>query len=107
MRRHAPAEGDNIQGAIFVGAVLRASGNRAEIELRNRICEGDEPEILSPHSLGEHFPVRDLRDAANNPLSDAAIPNATYILATPLPLRPGDLLRRRLGEYKKGASPVL
>lgn len=96
MRRHAPAEGPYLQAAIFVANVTGKRDDCIEIRLRNRICIGDRLEIVSPDSLGAGFVVRKIWSVDGEALTQASVPDQTYLLECPILLKPGDLLRRRL-----------
>ena len=95
MKRHVPAEGPYLQDAMFVGTVTGAANGRVTVELRNRIQAGDRLELLSPHSLGEGFTVRDLRSVTGEPLDAAVVPGEHYSMDCKCAVEPGDMLRRR------------
>ena len=105
MKRHTPDDGAYLQDTVFVGAVRNACGGRVQLELRNRIREGDVIEILSPDSLGLRFVAREIRDEAGSPVQAAVRPGEIYSMACECPVAPGDLLRVRTTEESKGDQP--
>ena len=76
--------------------VKRSNAGRIEIELRNRIFEGDDIEVLSPTALGMHFIARNIRDAENNAVNAATRPSEIYSMDCCTPVNEGDLLRIRI-----------
>ena len=98
MKRHAPDDGAYLQDTVFVGAVRGAGDGRVQLELRNRIREGDWIEILSPDSLGLRFAAREIRDAAGAPVQAAVRPGEIYSMVCECPVSPGDLLRVRVAD---------
>ena len=96
LKKHAPDDGVYLQQTRFVAVVRRVLGRRIEIELRNKICAGEEIEILSPVSLGAHFTARNICDAAGNPVDAAARPSEIYSMDCDAPVAEGDLLRIRI-----------
>ena len=96
LKRHAPDDGVYLQDTQFVGVVRRVFGSRIEIELRNRIFEGADVEILSPNSLGAHFSAHDIRDAEGNPVEAATRPSEIYSMNCDANVSEGDLLRIRV-----------
>lgn len=91
-----PAGAENMQDCIFIAVVRGFSNGIAEIELRNRFAVGDRLEILSPAGFGNQFTVTCITDEAGNELIAANIVQQKLFLACPLPLKPGDILRKRL-----------
>lgn len=96
MKQHAPDDGTYSSDCIFVGAVTaRLPGGRIRVELRNRICDGDALEVLSPNAPGLSFPAAHLTDADGNLIPEAAVPMALYDMDAPDIVEAGDLLRIR------------
>ena len=96
MKQHAPDDGTYLSDCIFVGAVTaRLPGGRIRVELRNRICDGDALEVLSPNAPGLSFPAAHLTDADGNLIPEAAVPMALYDMDAPDIVEAGDLLRIR------------
>ena len=96
LKKHAPDDGVYLQETRFVGVVKRSNAGHIEIELRNRIFEGDDIEVLSPTALGMHFIARNIRDAENNAVSAATRPSEIYSMDCCAPVNEGDLLRIRI-----------
>ena len=84
-----------------MGAVRGAGDGRVQLELRNRIREGDRIEILSPDSLGLSFIARALRDETGAPVQAAVRPGEIYSMDCDCPAAPGDLLRVRTADAGK------
>lgn len=96
MKQHAPDDGTYLSDCIFVGAVTaRLPGGRIRVELRNRICDGDALEVLSPNAPGLSFPAAHLTDADGSLIPEAAVPMALYDMDAPDIVDAGDLLRIR------------
>lgn len=96
MKQHAPDDGTYSSDCIFVGTVTaRLPGGRIRVELRNRICDGDALEVLSPNAPGLSFPAAHLTDADGSPIPEAAVPMALYDMDAPDIVEAGDLLRIR------------
>lgn len=96
MKQHAPDDGTYSSDCIFVGTVTaRLPGGRIRVELRNRICDGDALEVLSPNAPGLSFPAAHLTDADGNLIPEAAVPMALYDMDAPDIVEAGDLLRIR------------
>ena len=96
LKKHAPDDGVYLQETRFVGVVRRVQAGRIEIELRNRIFEGEEIELLSPAALGAHFTARSIRDAEGSAVHAAARPSEIYSMDCDVPAAEGDLLRIRI-----------
>ncbi len=80
----------------FIGVVQGFEGERPIVEMRNRFCEGDVLEVLSPGgSFGKEFPVKNMKDASGAPCDDAKLVQGRYSFECPYPLRKGDILRKR------------
>ena len=97
MKHHAPDDGVYRQDCAFVGTVVaRLNGERARVELRNRIEQGDRLEILAPGSLGQSFVVEGLTSPTGAPLTRVVEPMTLFDMDAPEDLQPGDMLRRRV-----------
>lgn len=57
---------------------------------------GDRIDILSPNLEGAKFTLKEILDEELQPLSCAPHPQQQVYIRCPYPLRPGDLLRRKL-----------
>ena len=81
----------------FIAVVEGSENGRVRVEMRNRFYEGDELEILTPSThFGHRVRVLNMRDAENNPCTDAKLVKGIYTFACPYPLQAGDILRRRV-----------
>ena len=91
------ADGSQISGTCdFIAIVLGYERGRAQVEMRSRFFEGDVLEILSPtENFTKRVTVEDLRDGEGSLCPDAKLVQARYSFKCPLPLREGDILRRR------------
>ena len=91
------SDGAQIAGTCdFVAVVSGCEKGRVKVEMRTRFYEGDVLEVLSPdENFGKSVTVEDLRDGEGNPCPDAKLVQAAYTFSCPLPLREGDILRRR------------
>ena len=87
-----------IRGYTFVASVLDAPApdGTAAVAQRNNFRVGDELEILSPSAPGITFRVTEIRDAeTGEPMDVAPHPMQRLYVNCPVPLRTGDMLRRR------------
>ena len=82
----------------FCGIVLERSNEKgmAKVEQRNKFSVGDRIDILSPNLEGAKFTLKEILDEELQPLSCAPHPQQQVYIRCPYPLRPGDLLRRKL-----------
>lgn len=65
----------------------------ALFEQKNKLCEGDSVEILTPGRPGIPFVASGLSDEEGLPLSSAPHPGMRFRLPVPFPVAEGDLLR--------------
>ena len=95
-----------IRGAKVVGIVTGydAASGRAVIEQRNKICEGDILEIVSPK--GRHFTIRakELKDPDGNRIDSTPHPGMFYSMAFRIPVVPGSFVRLVGEEAKRSLS---
>ena len=94
-------DGDyNSDGEVYrmshelVGVITDLSGERARVELRNRLDRGDPVEYLSPGLEEEIFPVLSMHDGRGLDLESARNEDVVYI-RVPTGVRQNDLIRRR------------
>ena len=96
MKRHAPDDGAYLSDCDFVGVVREVlPGGRIRVEQRNRICEGDALEVLSPAALGLTFAARNLTDPEGKPIDAATVPMEIYEMEGAEGIEAGDYLRIR------------
>lgn len=92
-RENVPVDGK----CTYIANVLWAREGRVGVEMRNRFREGERLEILSPGSaFGSEISVKDLRGDDGSPCPDAKLVQGKYSFLCPLPLKEGDILRRRI-----------
>ena len=69
--------------------------NLAEFTQRNKMCFGDEAELLTPGKIGRELTVGELYDANMNPIESTPHPYMTFYMKTDLEVFPGDILRAK------------
>lgn len=80
----------------FIAVVTEYKGGRVYAEMRGRFYEGDILETLSPtDAFLKEVQVKDLRDSAFEPQTDAKRVQDIYSFECPFELHEGDILRRR------------
>ena len=80
----------------FVGTVLACENGVATIEQRNRFCNGDALEVISPSLRNAVLKADAITDADGEPVEIANKVKQILRIPTELPLEPGDLLRMRI-----------
>lgn len=81
---------------VYIANVRGYENGRVYVEMRNRFREGEALEILSPGDrFGETAVVKNLRDDKGELCPDAKLVQAVYSFDCPVPLREGDMLRRK------------
>lgn len=88
--------GEYVQGCQYSADIVSVNGGRAGIILKNKICEGDILEALTPSGAPISFAVSGITDENGEKLPDASVPARAYFIDCPSLLSPGDILRRRL-----------
>ncbi len=97
MKKHAPDGGAYLSDCAFVGVVKeRLPGGRLRVEVRNRFCEGDVLEFLSPNHLGLSFPAANITDGEGHPLDAATVPMTLVDMDGAEGVEAGDYLRVRV-----------
>ena len=66
---------------------------RADLIQRNKLCEGDCCELLTPGKTGREMSALSLRDAEGNPIENTPHPYMPFSMEMPFPVKPGDILR--------------
>lgn len=86
-----------VQSHEFIAVVLEdASAGWALVEMRNQFKVGDELEVLSPNdTFNKKFVVTKVLDEDKNELECARRVQQKLLIATDLPLKRGDILRRK------------
>ncbi len=67
----------------------------AELSQRNKMCLGDEIELLTPGSCGVAFTVDELYDENHQPISDTKHPYMRFYMKVPFEARVGDIIRAK------------
>ncbi len=67
----------------------------ATMEQRNKMCLGDEVELLSPGRTGEPMTVTALYDEEGAPIEDTRHPYMKFGMKMPRPVKAGDMLRAK------------
>ena len=97
MKKHAPDDGAYLSDCTFVGVVKgRLPGGRLRVEVRNRICEGDTLEVLSPAALGLSLVAAHLTDGDGSALEAASVPMTLVDMDGAEGVEAGDYLRVRV-----------
>lgn len=82
----------------FIGTVTdRKDSGLFEIEMRNRFASGDMLETLSPGKIGKKFRAEKMYDMNLNARDEAYIPQEHVLIETDENLKPGDIIRKRVG----------
>lgn len=84
---------------VFAAKVLEGDGDGyLAVEQRNKFSVGDVLEVLSPHSRGKSFAVKEIVNNDGQRQDSAPHPQQIVRINCPFDLRPGDLLRRQDGK---------
>ena len=67
----------------------------AEFTQRNKMCYGDEAELISPGSIGRELSVSELYDENMNPIESTPHPYMKFYMKVPFEIREGDILRAK------------
>jgi putative protease len=84
------------QGKIhsFIGKIIKTSGNQFyRIGIRNKLCNGDFIEVLSPRGRPKRTTVHGLLDMNQNPI-DHANPNTIVVLRLDIHCQVDDIIRK-------------
>lgn len=71
------------------------SAGEAEFCQRNKMCVGDEIEILTPGKVGIPATVEYLYDENHEPISDTKHPYMRFYMKVPFEIKPGDIIRAK------------
>lgn len=66
---------------------------RALFRQRNKVCEGDLAELVTPGRPGQRFAIVDMQDLDGNPIQSAPHPNMLFTVKMDRPVKVGDILR--------------
>ncbi len=85
-----------VQTHDFVAVVTGNNGDVVEIEQRNKFSSGDTLEVLSPSDcFNKQITITDITDNMGNPVQVANIVQQKLYFKCNLPLRAGDILRKK------------
>lgn len=82
------------QDWVFCATVESWENGVATLIQRNHMALGDELYPLTPGQVGLHFPLTAMEDAEGQPIDAAPHPMMRVRIPCPLPLQPGDFIRR-------------
>ena len=88
--------GEYVQGCQYSADIVAVENGRAEIILKNKFREGDVLEAVTPAGNDLSLTVANITDEEGAQMSDAPVPTRRYFIDCPIPLSPGDILRKRL-----------
>ena len=92
-----PGDGGGYEyDCMYVAKVEEAFDGGCVVTIKNKLYAGEELEVVSPDSAGKKYTAAEISDCDGNVLSSADVPAARYNLYSDVPLRKGDLLRRRI-----------
>jgi putative protease len=81
------------KGYLAVVDSYDASTGRAVLIQKNKFCEGDTVEHLTPGSVGKPMTVTEMADMEGNPIPACPHPQMRFTAAVPYPVKAGDILR--------------
>ena len=79
--------------AVAVG--YDAESGLAEFTQRNKMCFGDEAELLTPGMIGKALKIGELFDENMNPIDATPHPYMRFFMKVDFEVRPGDILRAK------------
>ena len=98
----APNEGANtvssggyLRDKAYLATVLSYDGSTgiARFCQKNKVCAGDEAEIVSPGLVGRRFRIGEIFGDDGEPLESTPHPGMIYTAAVPFAVRAGDIMR--------------
>ena len=92
----APTNG-YIKDKAYLAIVVSYDGESglAELAQRNKMCLGDEIELLTPGNIGAPLTVTELYDGERQPITDTKHPYMKFYMKMPVPVSAGDIIRAR------------
>ncbi len=90
-----PAQDMYTSDCAFAASVLGWENGTAHLEQRNFFYNGEALELLSPHSFGQKFTVKNLRTTEGELVEKASHAQMELFCDCDVPLHPGDMLRVR------------
>ena len=79
--------------AVAVG--YDAESGLAEFTQRNKMCSGDDAELLTPGMIGRELKIGELFDENMNPIEATPHPYMRFFMKVDFEVRPGDILRAK------------
>lgn len=89
--------GGYIKDKAYLAAVISYDEEKqlALMSQRNKMCVGDEIELLSPGKVGTPLTVGELYDEGGTPIAATSHPYMKFYMKTPVPMKEGDIVRAR------------
>ncbi|MBQ8321897.1 MAG: U32 family peptidase [Clostridia bacterium] len=86
-----------IRDKAFLAVAVEYDAERgiAKFTQRNKMCLGDEIELLSPGKIGQEMCVTALYDEEGNPIEDTKHPYMTFYMKVDTEMRAGDIIRAK------------
>ncbi len=86
-----------IKDKAYLATVIAYNSETGEAELsqRNKMCLGDEIELLTPGRCGVALTADELYDENHEPISDTKHPYMRFYMKVPFEVRPGDIIRAK------------
>lgn len=78
---------------LAVAVSYDETSGRAVFRQKNRVCEGDAAEVVSPGKTGRGLIIRGLKNGDVEPIESAPHPGMIFSCDVPFPISPGDILR--------------
>jgi Collagenase and related proteases len=88
-------DGGYIRDKAFLASVVDydETTNRAILFQRNKMCIGDQVELVSPGMQSRPFVITDMKDTEGNPIDCAPHPKMLFSINTPFPVKEWDIVR--------------
>lgn len=89
------SSGGYLRDKAYLAAVVSYDDvtGRACFMQKNKVCEGDEAEVVCPGEVGKRFRIADLLGEDGEPIASTPHPGMIYTAKVPFPVRAGDILR--------------
>lgn len=89
------SNGGYIKDKAFLATVQEVKDGRAILFQRNKMCEGDSIEIVSPGRKTVEFVARDMRDQKGNSIQSAPHPQMIFSIEAGKDIHKGDIIRAK------------
>ena len=80
---------------LAVAVSYDSQSGLAEFTQRNKMCFGDEAELLTPGKIGRHLVIGELFDENMNPIESTPHPYMKFYMRVDFEVREGDILRAK------------